>query len=185
MLLNVHVGGQWRHGETPEEKSRLISEVFGILEEKGSGGPDWRPGEIAWFSFSEQPYGADSWPDNCLAVSVNASSGYGGLVWFFNGGKSGRKGGVYDRTWVSDNPAPPDFDPRVVSDPGHPLFHDPASTLPVAQVRRAVEEYGHNGTGDRPECIGWIGGGMSGQRDDREPVIDTVEEPEIDWDSIH
>ncbi|WP_078661706.1 Imm1 family immunity protein [Streptomyces sp. NRRL B-24484] len=181
MLLNVHIDGQWRCGTTPEEKSRLISEVFWILAEKGSGGPDWRPGEIAWFSFSERPNGDSGWPDNCLAVSVNVSTGYGGLVWFFNNEK---KGGVYGRTWVSDNPEPPDFDPQVVSDPGYPLFHDPASTLPIDQVRRAVEEYVRVGTGDRPKSVGWIGGAMSGQRDDREPVIGTVEEPEIDWDSL-
>lgn len=86
---------------------------------------------------------------------------------------------------MSDNPEPPGFDPQVVSDPGYPLFHDPASTLPIAQVRQAVEEYSRIGTGDRPECINWVSGGASGQRDDREPMIDTVEEPEIDWDSIH
>lgn len=97
MLLNVHIDGKWHHGETPEEKTRIISETFEILAEKGSGGPDWRPGEIAQFSFSEQSYSDSSWPNNCLAVSVNTSSGYGGLIWFFNGDNP-PKGGAHGKT---------------------------------------------------------------------------------------
>jgi hypothetical protein len=31
---------------------------------------------------------------------------------------------VIGYVWVSDNPTPPDFDPRVVSDPGVPYFFD-------------------------------------------------------------
>jgi hypothetical protein len=38
--------------------------------------------------------------------------------------------------WVSDNPAPPSFDPLVLSDPCSPLSFDPHSTLPAAQIRQ-------------------------------------------------
>ncbi|MBD0676161.1 Imm1 family immunity protein [Streptomyces sp. CBMA156] len=183
MLLNVHIDGKWRYGETPEEKTQAVSEAFEILAEKGSGGPDWRPGEIALFSFSETPYDDHTLPNNCLMVSINASSGYGGLIWFSTDDHP-QRGGAWGKTWVSDNPEPPDFDPQVVSDPGYPLFHDPASTLPIAQVRQAVEEFNRIATGGRPECLSWIGGAISGQRDDRAPIIETVGDDEIDWDSL-
>ena len=66
--------------------------------------------------------------------------------------------------WVSDNPAPPDFDPRVLSDPGCPLWYDPRSTLPVARVRAALRELCRMGTGDRPECVQWVHGEINGER---------------------
>ncbi|MFJ8746515.1 Imm1 family immunity protein [Embleya sp. NPDC127516] len=85
---------------------------------------------------------------------------------------------------MSDNPEPPDLDPRVVSDPCYPLFHDPSSALPIPRIRAALEEFCRAGTGERPECIDWVVGGMNGQRFDRPPIAEFVEDPEIDWDSL-
>jgi hypothetical protein len=82
---------------------------------------------------------------------------------------------------VSDNPRPPDFDPRVVADPGYPLFHDPSSTLPLDQVRAALEEFCYSGVGDRPVSVQWIKGDINGRREDREYdedlVTENVEDP--------
>ncbi|MFC8075679.1 Imm1 family immunity protein [Streptomyces sp. NPDC057307] len=112
--------------------------------------------------------------DNQLCVAVNGSTGYGALVWGVTEDSS-REGGAFDSVWVSDNPGPPDSDPRVVADPGVPSFHGPASALPVAQVRAAVEEFRRAGTGDRPEGVRWVPGQVNGQRLDREPVTGIVE----------
>ncbi|MFE2568150.1 Imm1 family immunity protein [Streptomyces mirabilis] len=90
-------------------------------------------------------------------------------------------GEVYESVWISDNPQPPCFDPRVVSDPGYPLFHDPASALPLERVRAALEEFCRAGTGERPECISWAPGDANGQRLDRAPMVEQVEDPVIDW----
>nr|WP_121175647.1 Imm1 family immunity protein [Streptomyces sp. 1114.5] len=56
------------------------------------------------------------------------------------------------------------LDPRAVSDPGEPRFHDPRSCLPVPEVRAALEEFCRMGTGNRPECIRWVCGYMNGYR---------------------
>jgi hypothetical protein len=69
----------------------------------------------------------------------------------------------FNYTWISDNPNPPVFDPRVVSDTGVPRFHDPRSTLPVEEVRAAVEEFCRSG-GERPKCVHWVRGEMNGIR---------------------
>jgi len=63
---------------------------------------------------------------------------------------------------VSDNPAPPSFDPLVVSDPCSPLSFDPHSTLPAAQIRAAMEEFSRTGTGERPRCVRWAHGEPGG-----------------------
>lgn len=78
---------------------------------------------------------------------------------------------IDDYVWVSDNPAPPDFDPRVVSDPCVPYFYHPRSTLPAAQIRAAVEEFCRTGTGERPERVHWVRGEANGNRLDEEPNV--------------
>ncbi|MFF1747305.1 Imm1 family immunity protein [Streptomyces mirabilis] len=73
-------------------------------------------------------------------------------------------GGVFDHVWVSDKLNAPDFDPRVVSDPGEPRFHNPNSCLPAPEVLAAVEEFCRMDTGNRPKCIRWVRGCMNGYR---------------------
>ncbi|MEV0513813.1 Imm1 family immunity protein [Nonomuraea sp. NPDC050405] len=105
------------------------------------------------------------WPDNFLQIAVNATTGYGGLIWFVSAERAEKAGdGISEYVWVSDNPCPPDFDLRVVSDPGIPMFHDIRSTLPVSLVRAALEEFCRTGTGDRPKCINWVRGETNGGR---------------------
>ncbi|WP_376777802.1 Imm1 family immunity protein [Kibdelosporangium persicum] len=155
----------------------------GLRGEEESAG-FYSPGDDAWFCLADRPNnGVDPVEASNLRVAVNSRCGYGALVWFTSD-KFPRKGGIYDSVWISNNPEPLDFDPRVVSDPGYPLFHDPSSVLPVAQIRAAVEEFCRIGSGARPESIDWVAGEVNGQRSDRRAIVDFVEDPEIDWDSL-
>lgn len=184
MILSVVYNGEWRYGETWDEMSEVIDEVMSGLHSEVDEGGNYSPGDDAWFCFADERHSDENRvADNHLRLAVNRRTGYGSLVWFVND-RSVKKGGIYDSVWVSDNPEPPDFDPRVVSDPGYPLFHDPASTLSVDRVRAAVEEFCRQGTGERPECISWVPGEMNGQRYDRPSIEDFAEDPEIDWDSL-
>ncbi|MEU1618828.1 Imm1 family immunity protein [Streptomyces sp. NPDC005722] len=174
-ILSVHFDGEWHHGTNMDEAARLVARVFdgeelgGGVEETGSVGVN------VWFCLSEQPH-TDTNPvaDNHLRVAINASTGFGALVWGLTM-RSPRKGGIYDSVWISDNPEPPNFDPVLVSDPGYPLFHDRSSALPIRLVREAVEEFCRVGTGDRPECVEWVAGHFNGQRVDRDSIVDTVD----------
>lgn len=170
MILGVSFGRERHRADTCEETSRLISEVMDNLKSERRVGQWYDPGEDAWFSFYDQAQNFhDDFPDSCLRVAVNRSTGYGALIWCVTQG-SARRGGIYDSVWISDNSAPPAFDPRVVSDPGYPLFHDSRSALPLSDVRAAVEEFCRSDTGERPRCIGWTPGHLDGKRLDREPV---------------
>ncbi|MGW0086117.1 Imm1 family immunity protein [Streptomyces sp. NPDC003393] len=184
MILSVSFRGEWHHAETEEERTRIIDEVMSGLRGEEESESRYFPGEDAWFCLADGPCGDEgAVPASNVRVAVNRRTGYGALVWFADQ-RFPRAGGVWDSVWVSDNSEVPDVDPRVVSDPGYPLFHDPASTLPIARVRAAVEEFVRIDTGERPECVGWVSGGVNGQRDDRPPMVDFVEDPDIDWGSL-
>ncbi|MGW1668812.1 Imm1 family immunity protein [Streptomyces sp. NPDC002324] len=146
----------------------LIAEVTGNLSSERGGADGISPGESACFMFADSRHTADTftwWPDNFLQISVNSVTGYGGLIWYVGEERAEASMDVISKhVWISDNPEPPDFDPRVVSDPGFPLFFDPRSVLPVLQVRAALEEFCRTGTGGRPESIGWVRGETSGRR---------------------
>lgn len=163
MILNAMIHRQWHYAETWPEMSALITEVIENLEAE-TDTPYWSPGDDACFMFSDRRHvdGPDM-PDNFLRIAVNTSTGFGGLIWLV-GENHPARGGIFDHVWVSNNPNPPDFDPRVVSDPGEPMFHDPRSALPVSEVRAAVEEFCRTGTGNRPECIHWVRGHANGYR---------------------
>lgn len=184
MFLSVFFKGEWRYAESPVEASRLVADVMeGLQGEKEAEG-SYYPGEDAWFCVADQRYSEDApVAASNLRVAINRRHGYGALVWFVDE-KFPRDGGVYDSVWISDNPEPLDFDPRVVSDPGYPLFHDPASTLPLSQVQAAVEEFCRLCSGNRPECINWVAGHMNAQRLDRPFAVEVVEDPEIEWNSL-
>ena len=70
----------------------------------------------------------------------------------------------FDFEWTSARSAGDIDDPRVVADPGEDAFHDRRNALPIAKVREAIEEFCRVGTGDRPESIGWVPGGLDGVR---------------------
>ncbi|MGW4697818.1 Imm1 family immunity protein [Kitasatospora cineracea] len=174
MILSVLHRGSWRHAQSLQEKLLLVSKIFEVDEADQATDDPRPPREIFELSITDGPQGKGWSPDNCLTVGVNRSSGYGGLAWCVTGNNP-KKGGVYDHVWVSDNPEPPDFDPRVVSESYYPHYYDPASAFPIDRIRAAVEEFCRTDSGDRPESITWITGNMNGMRSDREYPDDTVE----------
>jgi len=124
-------------------------------------------GDYVTFSFADDRYvGSERRHlDNHLHVGVNASSGYGGLAWWVTPKRAVAEGTETAQwCWVSDNPNPPSTNPLVLSDPNSPILYDPRSTLPVDEVRSALEEFCRSGTGGRPECISWVHGEINGER---------------------
>jgi hypothetical protein len=169
-MLHVEFDRIWRYAQTREEMSALVSEAMANLKSEGHVMVNGRPyptnGGVAYFSFADRRLsgegGPDTYPDNGIAVSVNRSTGYGALVWFVT--PRFKRGGIYDSAWVSDNPEPPGFDPRVVADPSDSVFHEPANTLPLPRIKEALEEFCQIGTGDRPESIKWVQSSLIGKR---------------------
>ncbi|MFF7459781.1 Imm1 family immunity protein [Kitasatospora sp. NPDC008115] len=173
MILNVTIGDRRFHGASAKDAELLISRV---LE-----GVDF--GDTAWISVDDRPLGDGSFASNSLKVSLNQSTGYGGIIWQVSSGCS-RQGGIYAYTWVSDNPEPPAEDPRVLSDPHHPVFMEPASALPLSEVRKVLEEFYQAGTGDRPTCINWVRGHMNGEREELGPGVEPAPQSSTDWYSV-
>ncbi|MFJ4190587.1 Imm1 family immunity protein [Kitasatospora sp. NPDC089509] len=164
MILKVLFAGKYISPSSPEEVDELISEAIRFIS-PGEGGDDAVSRNEAWFSFSE-PQAA--FPSASLRVAANELTGFGALVWF----TFGREGGIYDDAWISDNPTPPQIESRLVCDPCYPRFHDPASAVPLPQVREAIKEFCGSATGERPESIIWTTGEINGPRHDRPPFED-------------
>ncbi|MEU8542242.1 Imm1 family immunity protein [Streptomyces sp. NPDC048717] len=97
----------------------------------------------------------ERWPISYLQVAVNTGNGYGALRWF----TTKPEGADSDHSrfvWISRNPTPPSFDPRLILDPPTPHYYPTESALPAAQVREAIEEFCRVRTGARPESIEWM-----------------------------
>ncbi|GAA1441212.1 Imm1 family immunity protein [Nocardiopsis tropica] len=184
MFQSAFFKGEWHYCESSLEDSLLIPQAINGLQGEREVGGAYFPGEDAWFCLTgRRKTDVELVGGSRLRLAVNPDRSYGALVWCVDD-KFPRKGGVYDYVWISDKPEPLDFDPRVVSDPGYPLFHDPASALPISQIQAAVEEFFRLASGARPECIKWVSGEVNGQRLDRPPIVDYVVDPDIDWDSL-
>ncbi|MEQ4721484.1 Imm1 family immunity protein [Nonomuraea sp. B19D2] len=191
MILSAFMHGRVRYAESWPEMMRLVMEVVENLPDPESEPdpepipealaasileiidslpePSWPAGGMtAEFAFIKQRQDPDDLPhqfDNYLGISVNAATGYGALMWFVTDDTTLPVApSIAEHVWVSDNPHPPAFDPHVFSDPGFPRYHYPRSTLPVAQIRAALEEFCRTGTGQRPECIDWTPGDLGGGR---------------------
>ncbi|MFF2628696.1 Imm1 family immunity protein [Kitasatospora griseola] len=162
MILKVMIGDEWLHGEADGEVNRIISKVMEDLEH----------GDQAWISVDGET-SEDARPNNFLVVSLNRSTGYGGLIWFVDG-RFPKQEGIYKSTWISDNPEPPQEDPDVITDLHCPVFLDRASAIPLTVVRDVIEEYWRTGTGDRPKRINWVQGHMNGSRADTETPIERI-----------
>lgn len=157
-ILNVYVHEGWRYAQAQEEMDAIVSAAMETMRpERDIAGP----------TFSDRRLTGHSTGDNYLRLAINRETGFGGLVWFVTRSSS-RKGGIFDHVWVSDNPEPPDFDPKVVTDPWVPVYLDRRSALPIPRIRAAVDEFCRVGTGDRPESIEWVHGWMNGTRLDAE-----------------
>ncbi|MFF1441319.1 Imm1 family immunity protein [Streptomyces sp. NPDC058295] len=71
-----------------------------------------------------------------------------------------------------------------MADPGYPRFHHPRSTVPIARIRAAVEEYCRAGTGHRPTCVDWTPGDLAGRRLDTPIDEDFITRCEDPWCEI-
>ncbi|MFF7459790.1 Imm1 family immunity protein [Kitasatospora sp. NPDC008115] len=176
MVLNARYDMQWRHADNWNDASSLIDMTLAALKPYQERRDNiLAPGTMAMFCLAEHPLSDGAEGDSTLLVSANSNTGFGALIWYLADGNP-LKRGIFEHAWISDNPQPPEFDPRVVSDSGYPLFHDRASTLPISKVRAALEEFARTGTGERPECISWTLGNIDGQRHDRAPIWEFDEE---------
>lgn len=162
MILNSYFRKGWIHASAKSEALDLVSKLMAELKCERASGISYSPGEDAWLQFSREPlFDMEDLfrPGRQLRISFNRNSGYGAMVWASE---------IDDNVlWVSDNPEPPSFDPRVVLDPGTPVFHDPASALPGLDFRKALEEFCLSDSGERPASASWIRGDLGGRRIDR------------------
>jgi Immunity protein Imm1 len=166
VILNAYFDHRWHNAEAGGEVDSLISELIATLKHERPS-RFVAPGTDALLCLARERFhhklALTKDVKGHLQVAVNKATGYGALMWYWGGS---------DPVWVSDNLQPPDFDPRVVSDPGYPLFHDPASTLPIEQFREALEEFCYSGTGERPTAVQWVRSDICGRREDREYIED-------------
>ncbi|MFJ1796820.1 Imm1 family immunity protein [Kitasatospora griseola] len=168
MILEIEFNGENRRPSDWIETDKLISEAIRFISPDKVTGGVYIGGSTAWFS-TRNPQAKN--PSAYLRVSANDMSGYGALIWITDG-QPPRKGGIYDHIWISDNPAPSNIDSWLMSDPYLPTYHDPASAVPLPQIRAAIEEFCRS-EGERPECISWVTGQYNGHRDDKpepEPI---------------
>ncbi|GAA2600513.1 hypothetical protein GCM10010435_94860 [Winogradskya consettensis] len=174
MLLSIDFKKELYRPRIDAELSGLIAHIFAKLDherdasiafEDGSQAPVLSPGDEAWCTFDERYRGEGEPPSGkaLLRLAVNAATGYGSLTWMGTA-PDGQSSDLYDHIWVSDNPQPLDWDPRVVGDPYVPTFHDPRNALPIFQIRSAVDEYCSTEDGERPAEIRWAHGEFDGQR---------------------
>ena len=176
MILEIRFDGIIRHPSGWEETGNVISECIRAISPKEiiNGFYD---GESTAVFYLIEPQAKH--PSAYLHVSANEMSGYGALIWYTDG-QPPRQGGIYEYAWISDNPAPSDVDHRLMSDSYLPTYHDPASAVPLPQIRTAIEEFCRSETGERPESINWVTGEIIGHRSDKpipeEPVYDYSDE---------
>jgi hypothetical protein len=166
VILAVRTDGDWRFEDPRGDVSRIVA---AILDELAAPTGPGASSPIAELTFSPHRWeGPIADADNRLFASVNGKTGFGALTWYVLEGWP-QTGGIYDDIWVTDNPHPVDFDPRVPSDPDSGAFYHPASAVTLDRVRTALEEFCTVGTGDRPECVSWVPGRIDGWRLDAAP----------------
>ncbi|MFJ1936833.1 Imm1 family immunity protein [Kitasatospora sp. NPDC088160] len=173
MILKVSYGSELRHPTSWQEIDYLIAEAIRFITPRTTADGRSAARHEAWFSFIGPQV---EYPSANLRVAANETTGFGAAIWFTDG-RPPRRGGIYDDAWISDNPTPSHIDSSLVSDPEYPRFHDPASAIPLAQLRAAIGEFCRSDTGARPECIAWVTGDINGQRHDK-PQFDEIDADE-------
>ncbi|MFF0015267.1 Imm1 family immunity protein [Streptomyces sp. NPDC005374] len=162
MILSFDHLGATRQLNGPEDVSRSLDEVF-------NRDPDSDIRVKAEWVFLESE--GDQAPVSILEVSANIESCFGGVVWFagwddarrFKRNPEDQQDDLGDHFWLSDSENPPKIDPEVMSDHYSPLYFDPQCVLPIAEVRKVVEEYCEI-EGNRPTGIQWVAGTQGGSR---------------------
>lgn len=149
MILRATVGGDLHTPRTSAETSALIDRAF---REQRTWMPGRGAGDSTDFFFDD---GQDQrFPRSILLVRVNASTGLGFLAWWRNRPLAGEEHDI----WVTDNVEPADEDPLVLAEAHGLASAGPAVVLPVEQLRAAVEEYCHTGTGGHAPRADRLGG---------------------------
>lgn len=160
MILTVFTGGTTYHAASGAILRRLISVLV-------TGGPDQgsdvagqpKGGIFATFVLlapHRDPMKSDRYFDSYLQVSTNPLTGYGALRWQVPEDSVVRVDREIARSvWTSRNPEPPVLNQNVVADLGDWRLFEPRNTLPVADIRAAVEEFCELRSGQRPTAICW------------------------------
>lgn len=145
MIFSVSLAGEVTYPQSEQEVVAAIGRLAAL--------PYWK--YPARFAYSFGP--VSSFADVCsfVLVTLDSSSGYGGLIWGVTKKYPTRKP-PFDNLWVSDSREPPTVDPRVLSDAHVPAYFDRCSVLPSSQVAMALKEYYRNADGSRPESIDWV-----------------------------
>ncbi|WP_329541605.1 Imm1 family immunity protein [Streptomyces sp. NBC_01358] len=171
MFLNIFLNGRVYNSAEWSVARKIIDETFECSRNDGGSDLDGTDeGVSVEFTLSEERlHGVDAMRnfDSYLHVAVNRCTEYGALKWLVTPGSAVPvESATAEHVWISDNPAPPENDPRVISDPDLQRYHHVRSTLPIAAVRAALEEFCRTGTGVRPSAIDWTPGDLSGRRHD-------------------
>ncbi|MFC9154965.1 Imm1 family immunity protein [Streptomyces bauhiniae] len=160
MILTIFTGGTTYHAASGAILRRLIGELV-------TGGPGRGPdvvgqpkgGILATFVLlapHRDPMKSDRYFDSYLQVSTNPLTGYGALRWQVPEDSVVRVDRKIARSvWTSWNPEPPVLDQNVVADLGDWRLFEPRNTLPVSDIRAAVEEFCELRSGQRPAAICW------------------------------
>ncbi|MDH6554957.1 hypothetical protein M2160_009330 [Streptomyces sp. SAI-117] len=162
MILAFDHRDESRFLDGPRDVARSLDEVF-------KKNPDSSVHVKAEWVFLESA--TDQNPASILEVSANLEHGLGGVVWFagwndarrFKQNPEDQQDDLGDHFWLSDSENPPNFDPEVMSDHYSPLYFDPQCVLPIAEIRKVVEEYCRI-EGNRPTGIKWVPGTQGGSR---------------------
>ncbi|MGW7303794.1 Imm1 family immunity protein [Streptomyces sp. NPDC054829] len=160
MILTIFTGGTTYHAASGAILRRLISELVTGGHDQGSdvaGRP--KGGIFATFVLlapHRDPMKSDRYFDSYLQVSTNPLTGYGALRWQVPEDSVVRVDWEIARSvWTSRNPEPPVLNQNVVADLGDWRLFEPRNTLPVADIRAAVEEFCELRSGQRPTAICW------------------------------
>jgi hypothetical protein len=157
--MAFHFRGKHRFLRDSQDVSKSLNEAFGIDPKTGTNV------KASWLAMSSEEGGN---PNSMLEVSANLKNGLVGAVWFagWDGGVQFQKypeDDLADHPWISDSENTPPFDPEVLSDAHCPSYFDPRGVLPVAEVRKAINEYCES-LGHRPTMINWVPGELNGSR---------------------
>ncbi|MFE2039696.1 Imm1 family immunity protein [Streptomyces sp. NPDC059477] len=149
------------YAQTEQEVAALVEHIMNDLIQSGRtpDGFEIIP-ERADVSIVPGKYPEETderWPSNYLYVSVNTRSGYGALKWWTNKVSPGApEDDLSQFIWTSSSPNPPSSDPMLISDPGTPTYYSREAAIPVSQVRKALEEFCRDRTGERPNSVSWL-----------------------------
>lgn len=169
MILTIFTGGVTYHAASGDIVRRLIGELASGGPGQGSGvvGRS-KAGILATFALlapHRDQMKSDRYFDSYLQVMANPLTGYGALRWQVPEGSVVRVDrNVARGVWISKNPEPPVLDQNVVADLGDWKLVEPRNTLPMSDIRAAVEEFCELRSGQMPTAICWDRGGFGAYR---------------------